>query len=173
MSELRCYTIVKNGQDARSTKNDFSCGTGILPVPKQVIENGAISQLELRCCTIVKNGQHARSTKSEFSCGTGILPVPKQVIENGAISQSEVRSQKSEGKKSEGRSPMEVGRRKGRRRKETTIPNTQCPVLPMPNAQFSQCPGTPNLPEKGYTTDSTVQLFLAKINQKKAALLSW
>ena len=100
-------------------------------------------------------------------------PVPKQVIENGAISQSEVRSQKSEGKKSEGRSPMEVGRRKERRRKETTIPNTQCPVLPMPNALFCQCPVTPNLPEKGYTTDSTVQLFLAKINQKKAALLSW
>ncbi|MEG4915369.1 hypothetical protein [Microcoleus sp. B7-D4] len=173
MSELRCYTIVKNGQDARSTKNDFSCGTGILPVPKQVIENGAISQLELRCCTLVKNGQDAPSTKNDFSCGTGILPVPKQVIENCALSQSEVRSQKSEGKKSEGRSPMEVGRRKERRRKETTIPNTQCPVLPMPHALFSQCPGTPNLPEKGYTTDSTVQLFLAKINQKKAALLSW
>ncbi|MEG4226061.1 hypothetical protein QUA35_07765 [Microcoleus sp. N9_B2] len=138
---------------------------------------------ELRCCTIVKNGQDARSTKNEFSCGTGILPVPKQVIENGAISMSEVRSQKSEGKKSEGKKeegsrPMEVGRRKERSRKErsrkeTTIPNTQCPVWPMPNALFGQCPGTPNLPEKGYTTDSTVQLFLAKINQKKAALLSW
>ncbi|MEG4537298.1 hypothetical protein QUA50_08870, partial [Microcoleus sp. M2_D5] len=154
------------GQDARSTKNDFSCGTGILPVPKQVIENGAISKSELRCCTIVKNGQDARSTKNDFSCGTGILPVPKQVIENGAISQSE-------GKKSEGRSRMEVGIRKERRRKETTIPNTQCPVLPMPNALFCQCPGIPNLPEKGYTTDSKLPLFLAKINQKKAALLSW
>jgi hypothetical protein len=133
---------------------------------------------ELRCCTIVKNGQDARSTKNEFSCGTGILPVRKQVIENGAISQSEVRSQKSEGKKEEGRSPMEVGRRKERRRKErrrkeTTIPNTQCPVLPRPNALFCQGAGTPNLPKKGYITDSTVQLFLAKINQKKAALLSW
>src|SRR6476469_242281 len=128
---------------------------------------------ELRCCTIVKNGHLARSTKNEFSCGTGILPVPKQVIENGAISQLEVRSQKSEGKKSEGRSPMEVGIRKEIRRKETTIPNTQCPVWQMPNALFCQCPGTPNLPEKGYITDSTVQLFLAKINQKKAALLSW
>ena len=128
---------------------------------------------ELRCCTIVKNGQDARSTKNEFSCGTGILPVPKQVIENGAISQLDVRSQKSEGKKSEGRSPMEVGIRKERRRKETTIPNTQCPVLPRPNALFCQGPGTPNLPEKGYTTDPTVKLFLAKINQKKAALLSW
>ncbi|MEG3833425.1 MULTISPECIES: hypothetical protein [unclassified Microcoleus] len=146
---------------------------------------------ELRCCTIVKNGQDARSTKNDFSRGTGILPVPKQVIENGAISQSEVRSQKSEGKKEEGRRKREEGRRKEkrrkeRRRKETTIPNTQCPVLPMPNvlfcqcpvlpmpnALFCQCPGTPNLPEKGYTTDSTLPLFLAKINQKKAALLSW
>ena len=53
---------VKNGQDARSTKNEFSCGTGKMPVPK-------------------------RSTKNEFSCGTGKMPVPKQVIENGAISQ--------------------------------------------------------------------------------------
>ena len=123
---------------------------------------------ELRCCTIVKNRQDARSTKNEFSRFTGKMPVPKQVIENGAISQSEVRSQKSDGSR-----PMEVGRRKEKRRKETTIPNTQCPVLPMPNALFCQCPGTPNLPEKGYITDSTVQLFLAKINQKKAALLSW
>ncbi|HSF74792.1 MAG TPA: hypothetical protein VLA84_13425 [Microcoleus sp.] len=133
---------------------------------------------EHRCCTIVKNGQDARSTKNEFSYGTGILPIPKQVIENGAISQSEVRSQKSEGKKSEGkkseeRNPMEVGIRKEIRRKETTIPNTQSPVWQMPNVLFCQCPGTPNLPEKGYTTDPTVQLFLAKINQKKAALLSW
>ncbi|MEG4271922.1 fatty acyl-AMP ligase, partial [Microcoleus sp. M2_D4] len=48
-------TIVNNGQDARSTKNEFSGGTGIMPVPKQVNENG----------------------------GTGIMPVPKQVNENG------------------------------------------------------------------------------------------
>jgi hypothetical protein len=134
---------------------------------------------ELRCCTIVKNGQDARFIKNEFTClETGILPIPKQVMENGAISQSEVRSQKSEGKKSEGSRPREVGRRKERRRKErrrkkTTIPNTQCPVWLIPNALFCQCPGTPNLLEKGYTTDSTVKLFLAKINQKKAALLSW
>ncbi|MEG4501124.1 hypothetical protein QUB05_28690 [Microcoleus sp. F10-C6] len=128
---------------------------------------------EHRGCTIVKNGQDAREAKNKFSRFTGILPVPKQVIENGAISQSEVRSQKSEGKKSDGSRPMEVGRRKERRRKETTIPNTQCPVLRMPNSLFCECPGTPNLPEKGYTSDPTVKLFLAKINQKKAALLSW
>ncbi|MEG4488736.1 hypothetical protein, partial [Microcoleus sp. D2_18a_B4] len=32
--------------DACSTKSEFSCGTGILPVPKQVIENGATSQIQ-------------------------------------------------------------------------------------------------------------------------------
>ncbi|MEG3935447.1 MULTISPECIES: DUF4160 domain-containing protein [unclassified Microcoleus] len=37
-------TIVRNRQDACSTKDKFSCGTGILPVPKKLIENGAISQ---------------------------------------------------------------------------------------------------------------------------------
>ena len=41
--ELKSCTIVKNGQDAHSTRDEFSCGTGILPVPKQVIENGATS----------------------------------------------------------------------------------------------------------------------------------
>ncbi|TAE07874.1 MAG: hypothetical protein EAZ90_26695 [Oscillatoriales cyanobacterium] len=41
---LTSCTILKNGQDARSTKDEFSCGTGILPVHKKVIENGARSQ---------------------------------------------------------------------------------------------------------------------------------
>ncbi|MDQ2099961.1 MAG: hypothetical protein QQW96_20205 [Tychonema bourrellyi B0820] len=44
-----------NRQDACSTKTEFSCGTGILPV--------------------ADIGQDACSTKTEFSCGTGILPV--------------------------------------------------------------------------------------------------
>ena len=39
-------TILKNGQDARSTRDEFSCGTGILPVHKRLIENGATSQFE-------------------------------------------------------------------------------------------------------------------------------
>ncbi|MEG4305884.1 hypothetical protein [Microcoleus sp. D3_18a_C4] len=39
------------------------------PVPKKVIENGAISQLELRCFTILKNRQDACSTKNKFYCG--------------------------------------------------------------------------------------------------------
>ncbi|MGB3263444.1 MAG: threonine-phosphate decarboxylase [Microcoleus sp.] len=45
--DLASCTVVKNGQDARSTKDEFSCGTGILPVP-QVIEDGATSGLELK-----------------------------------------------------------------------------------------------------------------------------
>ncbi|MEG4343690.1 hypothetical protein QUB70_10425 [Microcoleus sp. A003_D6] len=103
------------------------------------------------------------------------MPVPKQVIENGAISQSEVRSQKSEGKKSEGKKsdgsrPMEVVRWKSEEGKKE---EGKKQLFRIPNALFGKCPETPNLPEKGYTTDSTVKLFLAKINQKKAALLSW
>ncbi|MEG4171120.1 hypothetical protein QUA16_27575, partial [Microcoleus sp. S13_C3] len=77
-SEFSCglgILPVKNGQDARSTKNQFSCGTGILPVPKQVIENGVRCELKLISSTLLKNGQDARSTKNEFSCGVGILPV--------------------------------------------------------------------------------------------------
>ncbi len=46
--DLQSCTIVKNGQDAHSTRDEFSCGTGILPVPKQVIEHGATSQLDLK-----------------------------------------------------------------------------------------------------------------------------
>jgi len=42
---LTSCTIIKNGQDARSTKDEFSCGTGILPVHKRLIENGARCQL--------------------------------------------------------------------------------------------------------------------------------
>ncbi|MEP6490878.1 dihydrofolate reductase family protein [Microcoleus vaginatus GB2-A3] len=39
-------TILKKGQDAPSTKDEFSCGTGILPVPKRLIENSATSQFD-------------------------------------------------------------------------------------------------------------------------------
>ncbi|MEG4344978.1 RibD family protein [Microcoleus sp. A003_D6] len=66
---------LKNGQDARSTRDEFSCGTGILPVHKKLIENGAD----------VSNGQDARSTRDKLSCGTGILPVHKRLIDNGTI----------------------------------------------------------------------------------------
>ncbi|MEG4970823.1 hypothetical protein QUB11_29880 [Microcoleus sp. B6-A1] len=44
--KLTSCTIVKDRQDACSTMKFISCGTGILPVPKQVIENCAISQMK-------------------------------------------------------------------------------------------------------------------------------
>jgi len=36
-------TILKNGQDAREARDELFCGTGILPVDKKLIENGATS----------------------------------------------------------------------------------------------------------------------------------
>ncbi|NQE35913.1 RibD family protein [Microcoleus asticus] len=39
-------TILKSGQDARSTRDEFSRFTGILPVRKRLIENGATSQFD-------------------------------------------------------------------------------------------------------------------------------
>ena len=42
---LTSDTILKNGQDARSTRDELFCGTGILPVDKKLIENGATSQV--------------------------------------------------------------------------------------------------------------------------------
>ena len=42
---LTSGTILKNGQDARSTTDELFCGTGILPVHKKLIENSAASQV--------------------------------------------------------------------------------------------------------------------------------
>ncbi|MEG4292058.1 SpvB/TcaC N-terminal domain-containing protein [Microcoleus sp. C2C3] len=44
--KLTSSTILKNRQDACFTKSEFSCGTGILPVHKKLIENGATSQIK-------------------------------------------------------------------------------------------------------------------------------
>jgi len=78
---------VSNGQDARSTMDELSCGTGILPVHKRLIDgqDARSTMDELSCGT--GNGQDARSTRDEFSCGTGIWPVHKKLIENSATSQ--------------------------------------------------------------------------------------
>jgi hypothetical protein len=43
---LTSCTILKNRQDACSTRDEFYCGTGILPVHKMLIENGATSQFK-------------------------------------------------------------------------------------------------------------------------------
>jgi outer membrane protein insertion porin family len=42
---LTSGTILKNGQDARSTIDELFCGTAILAVDKKLIENGATSQV--------------------------------------------------------------------------------------------------------------------------------
>ncbi|MEG4395054.1 hypothetical protein [Microcoleus sp. BROC3] len=70
------------------------------------------------------------------------MPVPKQVIENGAISQSEVRSQNSEGKKSDGSRPMEVVRWKSEegKKEEGKKEEGKKQLFRIPNAQFCQCP---------------------------------
>ena len=44
--QLTSCTILKNRHLACSTKSEFSCETGKIPLPKQVIENGAISQIQ-------------------------------------------------------------------------------------------------------------------------------
>ena len=62
--------LFKNRQDACSTISQFSCGTGILPVPDTA--GGDIGGFQ----HLFKNRQDACSTISQFSCGTGILPVP-------------------------------------------------------------------------------------------------
>ncbi len=45
MELLTSCTILKNRQDACEAKSEFYCGTGILPVHKKLIENGATSQI--------------------------------------------------------------------------------------------------------------------------------
>ncbi|MEG4171133.1 MULTISPECIES: hypothetical protein [unclassified Microcoleus] len=52
---LRYCTILKNRQDACSTKDKFSCGTGILPVQKRLIENGARCDLNSTYKKRIKN----------------------------------------------------------------------------------------------------------------------
>jgi hypothetical protein len=48
-----CGMGFKNGLEARSTKDEFSCGTGKMPVYKGLINNDARSQLKLTSCTIL------------------------------------------------------------------------------------------------------------------------
>jgi len=45
--KLTSCTILKNRQDACSTRKFTLCGTGILPVHKKLIENGATSQFKI------------------------------------------------------------------------------------------------------------------------------
>ncbi|MEG3933715.1 hypothetical protein QT990_21090, partial [Microcoleus sp. T3_B1] len=65
-SRCPCYTqqisciLIKNRQDACSTKNEFTCRVGILPA--------------LGTNLTIENRQDACSTKNEFTCRVGILP---------------------------------------------------------------------------------------------------
>ncbi|MEG3889663.1 BamA/TamA family outer membrane protein [Microcoleus sp. Z1_A1] len=68
---LTSGTILQNGQDARSTRDELFCGTGILPVHQKLIENGAASVKN--GAASVQNGQDARSTRDELFGGTGML----------------------------------------------------------------------------------------------------
>ncbi|MEG4426557.1 BamA/TamA family outer membrane protein [Microcoleus sp. D3_18cC1] len=68
---LTSGTILQNGQDARSTRDELFCGTGILPVHHKLIENGATSLKN--GAASVNNGQDARSTRDELFGGTGML----------------------------------------------------------------------------------------------------
>ncbi|MEG4634753.1 DUF4347 domain-containing protein, partial [Microcoleus sp. AR_TQ3_B6] len=65
--KLTSCTILKNTQDARSTKSRFSCGTGILPVDKRFIDNGATSQLKP-----TKNNFIKQSSLEKFCNETGV-----------------------------------------------------------------------------------------------------
>jgi hypothetical protein len=52
---LTSCTILKNRQDACSTKSRFSCGVGILPARERLINNGARYQIignrDFRACS--------------------------------------------------------------------------------------------------------------------------
>ena len=58
--QLRCCTIARNRHLACSTKSEFSCGTGILPVHKKLIENGA--RCEIQPTNILSRGSSGALT---------------------------------------------------------------------------------------------------------------
>jgi hypothetical protein len=79
-------TILKNRQDACSTRKLTLCGTGILLVHKKLLENGATSQLLLTSCTLLNHHFRAGSpaqpllpTRKLNFCEAG-----KPVLEHGA-----------------------------------------------------------------------------------------
>ncbi|MEG3905478.1 aminotransferase class I/II-fold pyridoxal phosphate-dependent enzyme [Microcoleus sp. B4-C5] len=72
--DLKSCTIVKNGQDAHSTRDEF-CGTGIMPVPKQLIENDATSELDVGAGNELVTDDLSVSNRSLVSPSLR-LPVP-------------------------------------------------------------------------------------------------
>ena len=74
--ELTSCTIIKNGQDARSTTQQVFCGTGILPVADMDCGTGIFP---------VAGGLEAHPTTNDIDCGIGILPVQAQKLIGGCI----------------------------------------------------------------------------------------
>ena len=74
--ELTSGTIIKNGQDARSTTQQVFCGTGILPVADMDCGTGILP---------VAGGLFAHPTTNDIDCGIGILPVQAQKLIGGCI----------------------------------------------------------------------------------------
>ena len=58
-------TIVSNRQDACSTRKFTLCGTGILPVHKKLIENGATSQFKI---DLTVNAKDLEETVWRYLC---------------------------------------------------------------------------------------------------------
>src|SRR4028118_1784695 len=79
-------TIVSNRQDACSTRKFTLCGTGILPVHKKLIENGATSQLLLTSCTILNHPFRAGSPAQPLlpTIKLNFCEAGKPVLEHGA-----------------------------------------------------------------------------------------
>jgi peptidoglycan pentaglycine glycine transferase (the first glycine) len=74
--ELTSCTIIKNGQDARSTTQQVFCGTGILPVADMDCGTGILP---------VAGGLEAHPTTNDIDCGIDILPVQAQKLIGGCI----------------------------------------------------------------------------------------
>ena len=68
--KLTSCTNVSNRQDACSTKSEFYCGTGILPVHKRLVENGARYQLKPTQILIFS------PLKRTFAMRQGFQPLP-------------------------------------------------------------------------------------------------
>ncbi len=92
--KLTSFTILKNGQDARSTKDEFFVEQAGKPVHKRIIENGATSQLNVPGCYL-ENRTYLKKPGFCVSpvyaktlhnrplakiAGTGKMPIPQKVF---------------------------------------------------------------------------------------------
>ena len=65
--QFKTHILHHSQEQARacSTKSEFSCGTGILPVHKKLIENGATSQFKI---DLTVNGKDLEETVERYLC---------------------------------------------------------------------------------------------------------